>query len=852
MSCVVLNASYQEKAFRSLVMNGMMRLIWTYMFRCRESLSTSTSKMESLLKNFFPPHRLTIFPPEDHIEPFIYITHFLCSRHFDFGAEFVLNLMQEQAILAQPVSITAVLSPEKFAIAIRAVLLSFNLVERDEAVPAWPSSSDFSGTPPWQDYPSSSEFMPPSLLSKPGIQEFFDRFSAVVWHIALTCMKTIGNMSVFDEQWTVHRQNATYEETHSYNVRRHPDGPFAYPSHLSPTMHLLQSCFHSWPRCLHKPIPVEGVVDMLLRGVIHVELTVGEAAVLALRRFMAEPTHASIVLKQYSAFLFDPNNISQEGSAQRLVLENARLLNLWASLFDGWIYGLLGQKPDSIPEEQIPHISARLDELEAGALFLLCFSSRPICTIGAKLLRLLRLLTTHLSSSVLKTDGETPRGRIIDALYSKTYTNTVLDSFNHVLETDDVKRAKSWRDSAEDALLRIADSEDIRDRTLWQWVFPGILQTLMVENAERQPTSLLIFRESLVAAVSRFHHTIAVMAGLVPKMPPTSQPRVGQAERDGSKFFGENKFLPDQWYMWTKVLSSIALVVENRPALVERSHSRVPSDASFDRERLTTTRGLIRYLTPFLDSEHSLFRDAAVFCISSFPGAGYSQLLEDLGLLLNRQLLDDPRSVDPRQKIALAFPLERGRRQERLFTAVARIYFLTSHYLRDPRCAVRQVALSPVLRFVRNTQTFLTAPESRDNFKLQRLRRFFCGTIERLFDGLSSLSDTDRLIPAKTHLSLPSGTPVGYCQAAPYLHATLSDRGGRQCVGTRRGCDSFPERDEITFKGCHRCYGVALCKLPILSNGANFPKHCVRQKRTFNPTCLQGLLRMDYRNIRKL
>lgn len=734
-------------------MNGMMRLIWTYLFRCRESSSTTTSKMESLLKNFFPPNRLTIFPPEDHLEPFICILHYLCSRHFDFGVEFVLNLIQEQAILAQPASITAVLSAERLTIAIRAVLLSLHLVERDELVPAWPSSSDFSGTPPWQDYPSSSDFMPASLLSKPGMQEFFDRFSAILWNIALTCMKTVGNMSVFDEQWTVHRQNATYEETHSYNVRRHPDGPFAYPSHLAPTMQLLQSCFHSWPRCLHKPIPVENAVDLLLRGVIHVEPAVGEAAVLSLRRFMVEPTHASIVLKQYSTFLFDPSNISQEGSAQRLLLENARLLNLWASLFDGWMHDILGQKPGSIPQEHIPLISARLDELDAGALFLLCFSSRPICTIGAKLLRTLRQVTIHLSS-VLKMDTETPRPRIIDALYDKALTTTVLDSFNHVLETDDVKRAKSWRDSADDALLRIADSEDIRDRTLWQWVFPGILQTLTVETSERQHTSLLILRESLVAAVSRFHHTIAVMAGLVPKMPPPSQPRVGSADRDGSKTFGENKFLPDQWYLWTKILSSIALVVENRPALIERSHSRVPSDASFDRERLTTTRGLIRYLTPFLDSERSLFRDAGVFCISSFPAAGYSPLLEDLGFLLNRQLLDDPRSGDPRQKVLPAFPLERGRRQERLFTAVARIYFVTSHYLRDQRRGIRQAALSHVLRFVRNMQTFLTAPESRDNFKLQRLRRFFCGTVERLFDGLSSLTDADRFIPAKTHLSL--------------------------------------------------------------------------------------------------
>jgi Cell morphogenesis N-terminal len=708
--------------------------------------------MESLLKTFFPPNRLTTFPPDDHLEPFVYVVHFLCSRHFDFGAEFALSLMQEQAVLAQPPSITAVLSPERLAIAARAVLLTFHLTERDETVPPWPSSSDFSRSPPWQDYPSSSDFMPSTLLAKPGIQEFFDRFCAILWHVASTCMKIVGNMSVFDEQWTIHRQNATYEETHSYIIRRHPDGTCAYPSHLVPSIHLLQSCFHSWPRCLHKSAPVESAIDMLLHGVIHIEPSVGEAAVFALQRFMVDPAHASTVLRQYTSLLFDPAHIAQDGSAQRLLLENSRLLNLWANLFGRWMQDLLEQKPGSIPEEHIPFIMARLDELEAGALFLLCYSSRPINSVGVRLLRLLRPVAIHVSS-LLKMGAETPRPRIIDALYDKAQTNTVLESFNHVLEPEDVRRAKSWRDSTEDALLGVADSEDIRDRTLWQWVFPGILQSLMTESPERQPSSLWILRDSLIAATSRFHHTIAVMAGLVPRM-PLSQPRAGATEREGSRFFGENKFLPDQWYMWTKALSSTAVFVDNRPTLIERSHSRAPSDASFDRERLTTTRGLIRYLTPFLDSELSLFRDAAVFCISSFPSAGYSQLLEDLGLLLHGQLIDDPRIGDFRQKAAQNFPPERGRRQERLFTAVARIYFLTAHHLQDQRCPVRQAALSPILRFVRSTQSFLTSSESRENFKLQRLRRYFCGTVERLFDGLSTVSDTDRFIPAKTYLSL--------------------------------------------------------------------------------------------------
>jgi hypothetical protein len=42
----------------------------------------------------------------------------------------------------------------------------------------------------------------------------------------------------------------------------------------------------------------------------------------------------------------------------------------------------------------------------------------------------------------------------------------------------------------------------------------------------------------------------------------------------------------------------------------------------------------------------------------------------------------------------------------------------------------------------------------RESFTLQRLRRYFCGTVERLFDGLSTLNESDRFIPQDMHLSL--------------------------------------------------------------------------------------------------
>ncbi|VDC07396.1 unnamed protein product [Peniophora sp. CBMAI 1063] len=733
----------KEKPYRVTIMNGMMRLIWTYMFRCRESMSASTTRMETLLKHFFPPNRPAIFPPEDHLEPFTYIVHFVFARHFDFGVDVLFGLMQESAVLGMGAGgIQSVLSPERLSISVQAILLTLHLMERDEQIPVWPSNCDFSGAPSWHDYPSSSDFMPPTLLSRPGMEDFFERLGVLLSHIAVSCANAVGNMSIFDEQWSAGRLNPSYEETHSYIIRRHPDGTFAYSNSLFAQVSMLQTCFQAWPRVLHSSLPLRDAIDMLLRGVIHVEPLVCEAAVQALRRFMAEPQHAITVLDKFAAFLFGPTSIASEGSATKLVYENSRLLNLWVGLVDGWVGKILEGKPEDFSDEDAKAILDRLDEIEAGALFLLCHTSRTINSIGVRVLRLVGRSCEHIFPKSVAGELDV---RIVDLFHGTAGEPPILcERFAHVLEPSDLERLQRWRDSGkEDVVLRIADSDDARDRMIWQWVYPDLMHRFTNNDAPYSTGALNILRATLVAAETRFHSTISVMAGLSTKM-PTPQ----SARPDGQRPMPDNKSLSGQWYMWTKMLCSFASILDRTFQLVDiRAHNRAPSQVESEREKWTTTRGLVRYLTPFLDSELSSFRDAAVYCISALPAKSYPALLEDMGNLLSRQL------DEPRLKGGYTGP-ERTRRQERLFTAIARIFFLTAHCLQDPRFSMRQAALAPVLKFVRITQGFLTAPESRDQFKLQRMRRYFCGTVERLFDGLTTLKDTDRFVPAHMHLSL--------------------------------------------------------------------------------------------------
>lgn len=765
---------------RTTILNGLLRLLWTYLYRCQDSASTTTAKLDSLAKHFFPPGRLGIFPQEDHLEPFIYMTHFILSRHFDHGKELCLELMQESNVKSVHDSggnVANVLSPERTSIAIQAILLSLHLMEKDQNTPTWPSGCDFSVVPSWQDYPTSSDAVPPSFLSKPGMQEFFDRCGTVLGIIAKTCAQNVGNMSMLDEQYAHSKLNVSYEEASSnYIVRRHPEvGNVAYSNTCVPQISMLQTCFQAWPRCLHPSLPLSDAVDMLLRGVVHVEPLVGDVASAALRRFMALPSQSLVVLARFNHFLF--GRAPQEGAGVKLLAECTQLLELWVKVVDEWVQGLLKQTQETLEEDDRLLVS-RCGEIEAGVLFLLSHESRKIYAQGVVVARKMGALLTHLTPTDFS-PSEVPQGIMpfIDQLHHHAPDSPYLKGFDDLLEKPELARLAQWRVSKRpDVPLRIADSDNEKDRKLWRFIYPQFLQSSMDASGQQ---ALSTFRDVLVAAASRYQPTISHLAGLSSRVPVNLAGSTRGVERDGQKLVRANKPLIDQWYVWVKILCSTATLPDSsRPPLTQlgRDHSRAASDTSFERERFTTTRGLFRYLTPFLDSEYTLFRDAAVLCISAFPSSAYPHLLEDLSLLAGRQFYDDPRSKvgtpglpvvveqnlnmlsgrqdDARFKAMSSVVEERTRRQERLHSAVARIYCLTAHLLQNQRGPGRQAALANVLKFVRNTQTFLTSPESRENHTLQRLRRYFCGTVERLFDGLSTLEGSDRFIPSQMHLTL--------------------------------------------------------------------------------------------------
>ena len=734
-----------------IVMNGMMRLIWTYLYRCQESVPNTTTRLDGILKHFFPTARTSVYPSDESLSPFIYIVHFILSRHFEFGRELTLSLLQEQPIrqaVQMQGNITHLLSPERTHVALEAILMSLNAVEKELPHPTWPSNCDFATFPSNDDYETSSEFCPPSILSKPGMSEFFERCGSTISAITMTCSKNVGRMSIFDEQYSLSKVNNTYDDLSNFIVRTHHEGTVAYPVSLTGQINLLHTCFSSWPRCLHPSLPMNEAIDMLIRGIIHVEPVVGDAASGALLRIANDPQHLPFVMSRFSAFLFAPKHIASETNGTRLPFDSTRLLTKWFEIVESWGNLIVKSTGDGSTTTKVEEsLNSQFLNIQAASLFLLSSERRSARQIAVKLVRMLQGIVRHFRRQPSSPLDEATENafRLLETLTSVTAAQPYFNGLNEVLDSTKYTWLVQWRRSKmSSSLIQVAESDSQNDKPAWRTIYPQVIRASMHDNTN----VLLLCREAWIAATLRYHSTIATIAGVKnnSQNPLNNRsPAVNARERE--KLIDEYRLTIDQWHVWLKLVCCTASAhAEIRPT---GQHVRSPSDLANDKEAsMGSTRGLFKMLMPFLDSDHSVFRDAAVMCVSSFPAEAYKELLEDLGSFARHCYVDTARTqMSP-------ISGRRSRRQDRLYLAVAHIYQLTAHHLKDQRGIARQDSLTNILKFVRHTQAFLSSSDVRKDWQQQQLRRYFCGIVERVFDGLASLQSSDRFIPANMHLTL--------------------------------------------------------------------------------------------------
>ncbi|KAF8674997.1 Cell morphogenesis N-terminal [Rhizoctonia solani] len=784
MACIDLSIAKmkQEKQSRVMCLNGILRIVWTYLYRCHEPSSTATSKLDIVLKHLFPPKGQSIFPPDESLECHEYIVHFILSRHFDYGIDIVMEFLQESEALGNG---TLDLNlPFRPIIALRAILLTLTAMEKDSK-PVWPSNVDFTTYDTQDDYTYEATFLSEAFYTKPGVKTFFERYGPVIGKLAMVCAQAVGHLTLSDERFL--RTNYSFEEGEQLVFKRRGELSVAYPRHLDPQVYFLMVCFESWPRCLHSSISIIDTLDLLIKSLNHVDAGLAEAASSALRRIAANEQHVKAAVWRCTRYLFSPpiQPGNRDTSALRMVAEQEYVVPLWTDLVGAWAEQL--EKP---PEEEANDSdSVKVDsgelaqEIEGGALCLLSSVSQSLRALAVKILLLsVRLIPNAQKrshgSQTSPTNSET---RVCNILLGKGVSiATIFERREHAPPEKYRRKFLQWQQNKDpNCLLRLAQSKDEEDLRIWTYVFPAITQECMV----RSPHALEYARMTWNAWIVRFHPIVSTIAGISSKVAaaaPLARPtRQGSgASEDVEDRRDGHALSVEQWRCWIIALCSCAIQSDARPTPA-REHGRMPSDPASQRERLTTARGLFRLIIPFLSSDQARFRDAVTTALGSVHLSTFKTVLEDLQSI-TRHIYDEFRSTAANRSAQTA---RRARSQDRLYVAVAQVHQLTAHFLRDPKSLSDQGALHFMLQFVRETKTFLSQSDIKQDCDSHRLRRLFCGVVENLFDALSNRKDIDRFMWPHARLELfhlcqewciygPASSPVRQRHAAMRANAT--------------------------------------------------------------------------------
>ncbi|KAG9015079.1 Cell morphogenesis protein PAG1 [Tulasnella sp. 427] len=758
VSCIEASVGkVKDKTHRPAALNGILRIVWTYLYRCQEPASNTTTKMDNLIKALFPAKWRQTYAYDEGYDSLACVLHYILARHPAYGRDVVLNLMQASDIMnlspTTPLSTFLDAVPvDRVGVALRSILLTLRIAEKNQRKPSWPESTRFFSSPlGTDDLGSSATVLPDNVLEQQGMQEFVDRFAPAVSKLLIICGNLVGGMVTNDPKWWM-SNNPAHEEREDLIIKHHPrlELSVVYHEQFLPSFEAFRIVIEALPRCLHPSANVNEVLDIIIRAVLHLDPRISDEAERCLLRFGSSDKYTRPLLARLTRFMFAPYNpIRETGPLQGPTTQQDRMTKIWCSILTAWESRLKEAGDEPLPESPKEargiNIFTLLQDIEVGGLYLLTSTD---VSFRVKAVQALRMVPTIHRASIKSSDtsalgiGSSRSKRLIELLEDMNLDEVSLPSQNLPVADAEYTKLNRWRDAGGQAIIcRMAESTDDVDGRLWRFILPYIVRVCV-------PKTPIVFqscRDIISASVLRYHPVISALAQIQAKGASPSTARSPPPSRNAPVIRVADQDELEQWKTWIVFLCAAAWDSAELKAAT-KEHVRMPSDPASQRDRLFTPRGLFRHLIPFLMAEEARFRSSVIQALGCIHQSAYRRLLEDLQSITTH-IYDDVKSPS-------GIKAKRSLASDRLYTAVMQVYRLTSHFARDPRTLDDHSTLSLLVQFVRESKTYLSDRETPLDVDALRVRRFFCGLVEMLFLGMASLSEADSLISKATRLAL--------------------------------------------------------------------------------------------------
>ena len=759
-TALTIQSKLKDRTTRSHCLKALSRLVWRYLYRVNDS--TSAKKLDEIVKMIFQTGRRAILSTEPSIaDPLIQLIRFIGFKSQDFCFRNILfPLMNADLFLSGKELKIEALEPDRMIIAIRAFLAIMSDFEKGEA-PAFPVTFECDALlDPYSSSPHSHRRSASqssvsigsrmARMSKPVMttsfgeitKEYYVKFCKILGEITIICDNTFGGQAVLDERFAHAVPKTPMGDAFNFNRR---DEIYSPTDARQGFYDLLHIAVQALPRCLSPQIPFNSLINLLCTGTAHVQSHIASSSAHSLKA-IARESHAQQVTIGFARFIFNFDDryatVADGGLLGPQHIEST--LRLYVELLEIWIEDLQRQTQRSASEAKdeddtnglrnIPsdlnrsRVFAHVDEIESHGLFFLCSPSRHVRAFAIRVLRLVTKFDCAL--------GE-PSTRIISILEGSS--QQVIDVNDEKLSIAERSRLQkgNTKSNLTSTLVELCSGEIAVDSALWVRAFPNMIRL----SQKICPQAVLLTREIVCLRLLHSQHNIGKLAE-----PQFESHALGKAH--GRHQLTQSEVTIEQWKLHLIFACTTLTNIGSNSSISSQGglHSRKPSKASsVGQDKITSAAELFCKVVGFLGSSNERVRVAAAVGLGTINANLYKTLLDALQPSVHICIEDARTRLGTHQRTASS--PRRTRKSEHLFTEVTHLYSLTAHCLREDDLVHNDAVLQNLFGFTKEIRLFLNDEDVQNTPSFQKLRNYFCGLVETLYETIRTTKDSSRWMP---------------------------------------------------------------------------------------------------------
>ncbi|RFU73159.1 hypothetical protein TARUN_9098, partial [Trichoderma arundinaceum] len=768
-----LQTKAKDRLTKPLCLQVISRLVWTYLYRTNDTFQSVSRKLDDVIKLVLPPSKRSIVASDATItEPLIQIIRIIGFKYPEFCFRTVIfPLINAELFISNKELRVDQLDPDRIVVGIRAFLSIMSDLEKGEqGRPPFPQLYDLGTTSSAERFPASPMLAPPrnnslsapssltmreSHVSRPvlthvltdGVREYYLKFCEILGKITIVCDNTFGGQAALDEKFGSPGPKTPISESFTFSRR---DEHQTAADQKQAFYELLHVAVQALPRCLSVDIPFNSLINLLCTGTAHVQYNIAESSANSLKA-IARQSHAQQVTMGFARFIFNFDDrystMSDGGMLGANHIENT--LRLYVELLKIWIEEIRQKTRNAAAGEaeangsdnralklDLSSVWAEVDQAEAHGLFFLCSQSRRVRYFAITVLRLITEFDKALGKD---TSEEKDSLRLINVLENdSSQVMNFDDEHLSVAERSRLQRGLQ-NGNGKGALVELCTSDVTYDTTLWFKIFPNLMRIAF----EKCPFAVTICRDLICNRVLQMYKPIVYLSE------PTRGPyHTGEGIHNNRPVprspTTQPESIVEQWKLYLIFACTTLADPGSAPQSIPKEaiqHTRKSSKpASADSGKIVTARTLFKYLIPLLSATSASVRDAVVVAMGSINIHIYQTLLEELQGQVSRCNDEARARIHQRTNSSP----RRNRKMDLLRTEITHVFKLTSHFLKDPVVYQSEFFLGTLTAYAKDLKLFLMDGEVQMDWEFQKLRRYYCGLMESLFEGINRTKDPSR------------------------------------------------------------------------------------------------------------